>query len=393
MYNRAESIADNLKDELVELSRFIYENPEPGGQEFKSSRAHIDLLKKHGFTVEEEYSGIKTAFRAEFELRCPGPVVGYLAEYDALPDIGHGCGHNLLGTAGTGAAIILSKLLEENGGKVVVIGTPAEETDGAKVEMAAKGAFDDLDVALVAHPGVTFQVSGASLALEALEFTYTGKAAHSANNPEQGINALDACINTFNAINALRQHILSDARIHGIIKEGGRAPNIVPDLAVARFYVRAGTKDYLEALSEKVKNCARAGALSTGAGLEISNFEATFANQVTNKALSDVFQKNLALTGVDEVEEAGATLGSSDVGNVSQVCPTIQPQFGIIEGDSDLNLHSRGFAEMTLTETATGNMLKTAIALALTGADVISDTALLQGIKDEFEAVMEKGDF
>jgi len=382
-------LIEEVKDELIQLSKYIYENPELGYEEYKSSKAHINLLKKHNFKVEECYLGMETAFRAEYKGEKDGPTIAYLAEYDALPGIGHGCGHNLLGTVSTGAGIVLSKLVDEIGGRVVVFGTPAEETSGAKVEMVAKGAFDDVDIAMLAHPDAEFYQSGASLALEAVEFTFRGKTAHAASSPEKGINALDGVILTFNAINALRQHILPSARVHGIIVEGGKAPNVVPDLAVARFYIRATTKKYLMELSEKVKNCARGASIATGTELEISNFEASYDNMVTNETLSKRYNEHLKGLGVEDCENIRETFGSIDMGNVSHVCPAIHPYFGICRG-SGIAAHTKELAEATLTEEAHDSMKKTIAALVLTAADVIMDEELLKKIKEEFETCKDK---
>lgn len=383
MIKRTSELIEELKNEFIQLSEYIYNNPEMGYEEVKSSKAHIELLKKHGFNVEEGYMGMKTAFRAEFASSKPGPTIGYLSEYDALPEIGHGCGHNLLGATSTGAGIVLSKLLNEVGGKVVVFGTPAEETSGAKVDMANKGAFDDIDVAMLAHPGDAHHKSGASLAMEAIQFTFKGKTAHAAAYPEKGINALDAVINTFNNINALREHIRSDARIHGVIVEGGKAANIVPDLAIAQFYVRATTKKYLEELSEKVKNCARGASLAAGTELEITNYEASYDNLVTNKTLSETYCKRLKDMGVTEIHEARQSFGSLDMGNVSHVCPSIHPYFKI--SDDEIIAHTREFASASTTPIAYENMCKTIGALVLTAIDVIKDKKLLEDIKKEFK--------
>lgn len=384
MINKVIQFIQDHKNEFIQLNEYIYNNPEMGYEEVKSSKAHIELLKKHKFTVEEGYMGIKTAFRAEFTSPKPGPTIAYLSEYDALPEIGHGCGHNLLGTTSTGAGIILSKILPEIGGKVVVFGTPAEETSGAKVDMANKGAFNDIDIAMLAHPSDAYYKSGDSLAMEAIQFTFKGKTAHAASNPEKGINALDAAINTFNNINALREHIRSDARIHGVIVEGGKAANIVPDLAIAQFYVRATTKKYLEELSEKVKNCARGASLAAGTKLEITNYEASYDNLVTNKILSETFCKRLKDMGVTEINEARQSFGSLDMGNVSHVCPSIHPYFKI--SNDEVIAHTREFALASTTPTAYDNMCKTIGALVLTAVDIIKDKKLLEDIKREFEA-------
>lgn len=383
MLEKINEVTKGIFDELKDLNEFIYHNPELGYEEFKSSKAHIDLLKKHGFHVEENYLGIATAFKASYDSKKDGPTIAYLSEYDALPGIGHGCGHNLLGATNTGAAIVLKSVIDDLGGKVYLFGTPAEETSGAKVAMADQGSFYDVDIAISAHPSSIYYKSGNSLALEPLQFTFRGKSAHAASDPEKGINALDGVIQTFNSINALREHILPSSRIHGVIIEGGKAANVVPDLAIAQFYVRTTTKAYLKELSEKVKNCARAAALATGTQLEITNFEATYLNLVTNETLSEVFTNNLRALGVEKPDTERLSFGSLDMGNVSQVCPAINPYFGICEDDSIAG-HTAEFRDATLTDMAYENMVITINALVKTAVDVIKDKDLLQRIKDEF---------
>lgn len=383
MVERVKAYIEEVKPELIALSEFIHDNPELGYQEFQSARAHVELLKKHGFSVEEGYMGMATAFRAEKSDGKPGPTVAFLAEYDALPDIGHGCGHNILGTTSTGAGIVLSKLLPEIGGKVIVIGTPAEETSGAKVPMAQQGVFNDVDVAMMVHPADKHSRSGRSLALEAIQFTYKGRTAHAAASPEKGINALDACINTFNNINALREHIKPTARIHGIIVEGGKAANVVPELAIAQFYVRAATTAYRAELVEKVKNCARGASLAAGTELEITNYEASYDDLVTNETLMEGYAKHLHAMGVEKLHESRKTFGSVDIGNVSHVCPAIHPYFAISE--APLVGHTREFAAASKTPFAYDSMVKAVGALALTGADVIQDQEFLNRIQAEFQ--------
>jgi len=389
MINRINEITNRVFEDLKELNEFIYHNPELGYEEFKSSKAHIDLLKKYGFSVEEEYLGIKTAFKAYYNGKRPGPTIAYLSEYDALPGIGHGCGHNLLGTTSTGAGIVLRHLIDEIGGTVVVFGTPAEETSGAKVIMVEKNAFDDIDVAMLAHPAAAYYKSGTSLALEPIQFTFKGKAAHAASDPDKGINALDAVIMTFNSINALREHILPSARIHGVIVEGGKAANIVPDLAIAQFYVRATTKAYLQELSEKVKNCAKGAALATGTTLELSNYELTYDDLVTNETLSEVYNKSLEVQGIKDYDKTRDSFGSLDMGNVSHVCPAIHPYFGICE-DERVAAHTEEFRDATLTDLAYKNMIITINALVNTGVQVIIDEGLLEKIKEEFNTFKGK---
>ncbi|MDD2296092.1 MAG: M20 family metallopeptidase [Eubacteriales bacterium] len=379
---------DLIREDLVALSKAIYARPELGYEEHYASELHVALLEKHGFQVERAYLGLKTGFRAEYHSTVPGPVICYMAEYDALPGIGHGCGHNILGATSTGAGILLQKLMGNLGGTVVVLGTPAEETSGAKVFYVEKGAFDDVSAAMIAHPGTGHYRSGSSLALEAIEFDYKGKASHAASEPEKGVNALDAAIGTFNMINALRQQTREDARIHGIITKGGVAANIIPDDCAAQFYVRAKSKAYLAELVEQVKNCARGAAAAAGVWLEIVEYEAGYDNMVTNQRLSDLYSAQLRSLGVTEILEPRKTYGSLDAGNVSHVCPTIHPYFPITE-DREMAAHTKEFGACTLSEYAEENMMITAKALALTGAALMKDVSLLEDIKKEF-AVAEK---
>lgn len=387
MINEVLKLTEGIKEELIELSEYIFDNPELGHEEFKACKAHVELLKRHGFEVEEEYLGIKTAFKATYDSGKEGPSIAFLSEYDALPGIGHGCGHNLLGTTSTGAGIVLSKTIGDLKGKVIVFGTPAEETSGAKVAMTDKGSFDDVDVAMEVHPGSEHSKRGASLAMEALQFTFKGKSAHAAAYPEKGINALDGAINTFVNINALRQHIKPSARIHGIIKDGGKAANIVPDLAIAQFYVRAETKTYLKELIEKVKNCAKGAAMASGAELDIINYEESYDNLVTNNTLQDIYCKRLKDTGVEEIQEARQSFGSLDMGNVSHVTPTIHPYFKIT--NDDIPAHTTEFAQATKTNLAYDSMAQTIAALTLTAIDILQNEELLNDIKEEFNSTQK----
>lgn len=384
MISKVTQAVEEIESQLKALNESIYAEPELGNQEFKSCQAHIRLLREFGFQVETPYLKIPTAFRATLDSKKPGATVAYLAEYDALPDVGHGCGHNLLGTVSSGAGVVLGRMLAETGGRVMVFGTPAEETNGFKVDMAAQGAFDEIDVAMMAHPGSSHFRSGRSLAMDALQFTFQGKAAHAAAKPEAGINALDAAINTFNNINALREHMRPDARVHGIISEGGIVANVVPERAVARFYVRALTKTYLKQLVEKVKRSAEGASLAAGTRLQIENYEKSYDNMVTNATLSEVYCRNLKKMGVTAIHDRmDDELGSMDAGNVSHICPAIHPYFSISE--KPLIPHTREFARSTVTPFAYGEMKKTIGALVLTGLEVVTDAQLLKTIKREFQ--------
>lgn len=380
--NKLENKFSEIFGDLKELNEYIYQNPELGRKEFKACEAHKNLLKKYGFEVEENYIGIPTAYLAKYSSEKKGIKIGYLAEYDALPEIGHGCGHNILGTTSIGAGILLKEYIDEFGGEVLIFGTPAEETFGAKVDMAAAGCFDDIDVAMISHPtGKNHEKSGTSQAMEALQFTFRGKTAHAAGDPYNGINALDGVIQFFNSVNALRQQTKDSARIHGIISNGGEAANIIPDLAVANFYVREATTKEMLKLSERVKNCAKGAALATGTSLEIENYEYTFKHLVTNEKLSSIYTKNLELQGIKDIPMSDPT-GSSDCGDVSHHCPTIHTYFPISK--CELTGHSLEFAKATITEEAYKGMKEAIFALVMTGKDILSDPNLLKEIKDEF---------
>lgn len=376
---------ETFVEELHDLSKYIYEHPEEGYQEHLSSKAHRDILKKHGFEVEENFTGLETAFKATFS-GTERPKIAFLAEYDALPGIGHGCGHNLLGTVSTGAGILLSKFIGSTGGTVSVIGTPAEETSGAKVKMADEGVFNDFDVAMLAHPNSFYTASGSSLALDALKFEFFGKASHAATSPQDGINALDAVIQLFNGVNALRQQMLPTARIHGIIRDGGKAANIIPDYTCAEFYVRSADRGYSDILGEKVRQCAEGAALMTGCRLEISNYEASYHNMVTNESLSSLYCGHLSEYGVADPFRQREFVGSLDMGNVSQVCPSIHPYFGI-SSQKEMALHTEEFRDQTLTLEAKKNMMITICSLVETAMDVLEKPEELKKIKAEFTAL------
>ncbi|MFR4520451.1 MAG: M20 family metallopeptidase [Fusobacterium sp.] len=376
---------DEIFKDLKELNEYIYKNPELGRKEFKACEAHKNILKKYGFKVTDNYIGIETAYLTEYSSEKDGPKIAYLAEYDALPEIGHGCGHNALGTASVGAGILLKDFVDEFGGTVYVYGTPAEETLGAKVDMAEAGCFDNIDAAMLSHPtGKSHERSGTSQAMEALQFTFKGKTAHAAGDPYNGINALDGVIQFFNSVNALRQQTKESARIHGIISNGGEAANIIPDLAVANFYVREATTKEMVKLSERVKNCAKGAALATGTELKIENYEYTFKHLVTNETLSDVYVKNLKLQGIEDIPVSKPS-GSSDCGDVSHHCPTIHSYFPISK--CELTGHSIEFAKASISEEAYKGMKEAVLALAMTGKDILSDKELLKKIKDEFEKI------
>ncbi len=359
----------NLKERLCEISEYIYHNPELGNEEFKAVEKLTSFLDEHNFKIEKEFLGLKTAFRAVYDSNKPGLTVGYLCEYDALPEIGHGCGHNMIGTMSAGAGVILSKIVDKVGGRIIIYGTPAEETNGAKVIFAENGVFEELDAAMILHPSDKTTKSGTSMALYPLQFTYRGRTAHAAGCPQDGINALNSVIQLFNGIDALRQHVTPDVRMHGIITNGGVAANIVPDEAVAQFYFRAAKKETVMDVVEKVKKIAEGAALMTGATLEMERFELPYDNLETHENLSEAFNENLRSLGITDIVE-NKDFGSSDIGNVSQIVPTIHPNIGI--SNCRVVGHSREMADATISELGHERLITGTLALAYTGYDVLT---------------------
>jgi len=250
---------DKRKEGYIRTSHSIHERPEIGNEEFYAQELLTSHLISEGFKVDKDVAGHKTAFYAEKKSVKPGPTIAFLAEYDALPGLGHACGHNIIGTTSVAAAISVASFIDKIGGKVVVLGTPAEEggpNGSAKGSFVKKGFLKDVDAAMMVHPSYQSGPTTTSLAVDPLDFEFIGKPAHAASSPHQGINALDSVIALFNGINALRQHVPDDVRIHGIITHGGDAPNIVPEYAKARFYIRAASRETLNGVTKKVRSIA-----------------------------------------------------------------------------------------------------------------------------------------
>ena len=325
LYNNIE----NLKNEIENISEFVFEHAELGNEEYISSAYLVQKLKEYGFQVTYPYLDIPTAFRAEYK-KGDGLKIAFLPEYDALPGYGetkdknaHACGHNWIAATTLGAAIGLATLDENFNGTIVVIGTPAEETVGGKCELVGKGAFSDIDAVIQMHLGAENNINVLTLAMDSIEFNFFGVASHAAAYPEKGVNALDAVNLMFAGVNALRQHMKADARVAGIITEGGMACNIVPDKASCRYYIRSKERTYLKELTKKKINCARCAALMTGAELEYHNFENSYDNLIYNESLRNLLKTNLEDLGVSNFVDDFEASGSSDIGNVSQVCPTV----------------------------------------------------------------------
>ena len=371
---------DLRREELIELSLRIHRNPELGFEEVKASNWLSDYLERNGFEVERGICQLETAFKGSYGTG--KPTIALLAEYDALPQLGHACGHNIIAVSAVGAAIAARAAIGELGGNVAVLGTPAEEVYGGKVIMAQRGAFEGLDAAMIVHPGMIDIVSIEALAAIALEVEFFGQATHAAAFPHQGINALEAMIQAFNGINSLRQHIREQARIHGIITRGGEAPNIIPAYSAGSFLVRAEDEEYLEQLKEKVLNCFQAAALATGARLEYRWADTYYAPLRVNLALAELFSRNMETLGRRMLPPLGRGFGSSDVGNVSQVVPTIHPLIAI--APLDVVTHSPQFAAAASSEEGHRGLLDGAKAMAMTVVDLIGQAEAMARVREEF---------
>lgn len=367
---------DNLSKEFEEVSHFIFTHPELGNEEFISSKYLVDKIKEHGFEVTYPYCELDTAFRAE--LYCgEGPKIAFLAEYDALPgygknndENGHACGHNWIAASTYGACVTLSKLKDLFKGTIVFIGTPAEETVGGKCDLVDRGAFDDIDASFQMHLGAENNLNIVTLAMDSIEFSFEGVAAHAAAYPHMGVNALDAVQLTYAGINALRQHVTPDVRIHGIITNGGQAANIVPHKAQCQFYIRAAKREYLNTLTEKIINCAKGASLMTGAKLSYRNFENSYDDLKNNDNLRQIVKKNLIKTGItDFIEDDSKASGSSDVGNVSYVCPTFYCEIEIAH-DEKVFIHEEEFLKFADSAVAYDRLRKSIKALVLSAIEV-----------------------
>lgn len=383
---------DKNQELYIRTSQEIHASPEIGNEEVYASAKHVALLEQAGFDVTTAVAGHETSFYAVKDSGKEGPTIAYLAEYDALPGLGHACGHNIIGTTSVAAGIALAEALPETSGRVVVLGTPAEEggpNGSAKGSFVRHGYLDDVDVALMIHPSGKTATTGDSLAVDPLDFHFYGKPAHASGSPHLGINALDAVIQLFNGINALRQQLPSDVRIHGIITHGGDAPNIIPEYASARFYIRATSWQKTVEVSDKVRNVAEGAALATGATVKIERFQNEVKDLVLNSVLDSVLEEELSALGEVVHTEKRDGKGSTDAGNISYAVPTAHPYIKI--GPDDLIAHTDEFREAAKSELGDQALITGAKALASTGYRLLADAELLHRVRQQFEkALAEK---
>jgi amidohydrolase len=365
---RATDAYESVDTELRSISFWMYENPELAYREVQASHRLAEFLGSHGFSVSHPAYGIDTAFAAQ--VGSAGPRVVICAEYDALPGVGHACGHNIIATSSAGAGVALADLADELGIRLTVLGTPAEEGGGGKIDLIEAGAFEDAAAAMLIHPSPRNLVDPKLLAAQGCEVTFRGKEAHAAATPHLGTNALDAFVNAYTGISTLRQQFEPSDRVHGIIEEGGVAPNVIPAVTRSRWIIRAASAERFETLRARVISCFEAAALATGCELEITYDGEPYIDLITDPVMAALFQTNAAALGREmptRAETGFETSASSDMGNVSHIVPSIHPSVKI---DTDSVNHQPEFAAATVTASGEQAIRDGALAMAYTIIDM-----------------------
>ena len=405
---------DGRAEGLDSIAQELWAHPELNYAETFAHGYITDYLESQGTTVERGYCGLPTSFRAQYDTGRPGPTVTICCEYDALPGIGHACGHNLIAEATVSGFVGAKTALEEGqadgitGGSLVIIGTPAEEGACGKVELIKRGGFDDCDLAMMVHPGPGYTLYTAGSAMESVKITYTGKNAHAAGAPWDGVNALNAVIQAFNNVDAMRQQMKPSWRVHGIITQGGLKPNIIPDECCAEWYIRALNVSDVKVLRSKVEGCFQGAALSTGCELAMEwladtavddweNGAHLYANMVSNGPMCEAFRENWAALGQPEwaskesdVSKQLSGGGSTDMGNVSHLIPSIHPSFKI---DTKFGNHHPGFTEYTIKPHNLETARVAGKAVAMTSLDLLASPELVAAARSDWEAAQEKRDW
>lgn len=373
---------EHNKEAFINISHQIHDRPELGNEEYFASSLLSKALYDEGFTIERDIAGHETGFIATFESELDGPVIAFLAEYDALPGIGHACGHNIIGTASVLAGISLRTYVETHGGTIKVFGTPAEEggvNGSAKASYVKAGLFSDCDVALMIHPGHESYRTVPTLAVDVFEVEFFGNTAHASENAHNGVNALDAMISFFNGIAQLRQHIRKSDKVHGVILDGGKSANIIPDYTKARFYTRATTRKELDALTDKVERVAEGAAITAGATYALNHIQNGVNEFIPNDLLDDLFERH-ARKHNEIILHDDFGFGSTDTGNVSHIIPTIHPHIKI--GPSNLVGHTVEFKDAARSTHGDHALIQGAKIMATMAIELIDNPDELQAIKN-----------
>jgi len=381
---------DQIAPQLIEIADYIHDNPELGNQEFKAVETLTAYLASNGFIIEKGVAGLDTAFIATYvNAGGNGPAISFLAEYDALAEIGPGCGHNIIAASCVGAAVALSKNLSSVPAKVIVFGCPAEETTSGKIPMAKEGLFKQSDVGMQMHPGSGgASIGSKTLALNLVDFIYEGEASHAASSPERGRSALDGVMLMFMGTEFLREHVKSDIRIHGIVTNGGAAANVVPEKASARFYIRGAERPYLNSVVERVYNIAKGAAIMTETKVTIQEIK-QYDNVVNVSSFIDLGAEVSRLYGVEKIRKiqpSDAAGASTDFGTASSQIPCLM--FSLPVAPQNVAGHSRAYTEATKSLLAHEVVLTSAKIMALTGYKIIEDPTLLAQIKTDWQAAV-----
>lgn len=383
LWDEIECTIEKFAPEACAISDWMAHHPELGGEEFQACKKHTHFLSHAGFEVTFPYCDLSTSYNATLRGAGEGARIALLAEYDALPEFGHACGHNVHGAMSLLAGAGLTSLLQKVPGSLRVVGTPAEESWGGKIVLSERGAFNDLDLAMMIHASAgESYVDYRALAMCAYEFTFQGKSAHAAGTPWEGANALNGVRALFDSLDMLRQHLRPEVRIHGIISNGGEYPNIVPEKAVAKFYFRAPTKNMLEAVKEKAFHCADAAALATETTVSWKLFENPASDIKPNKAADSLFEKVYEEMGIERTPSRPAT-DSTDVGDVSYCCPAVQPVLNVA-GGRHFPLHTRDFATVCASPEVHAPLILGAKILAKAALYAFIEPSLIQKIKEDF---------
>ncbi len=378
---QVQNAVDAIRNELLEVSHWVHAHPEIAWQEFESSQYLATFLESHGFSVERKFVGLDTAFKATFG--SGDLTIALCAEYDALPGLGHACGHNIIASASVGAALALKEVANDIDATIVVFGTPAEEGSGGKISMLSQNAFHGVDVAALIHPGPVDVDHGDPFAVKHIDVAYTGKASHAAAYPEHGVNAADAFTIAQVAIGLLRQQLSPTVRVHGIVTRGGEAANAIPERTEGRWYVRANTLAQLDDIYQRVVKCFEAGAIATGCELHIEDDLNPYSEFTNHAQLTQRYRANAESLGrrFDAPEPATRmNRASTDMGNVSAVVASFHPYIGINSGTA-VN-HQHQFAAASITPDADQAVIDGAKGLAMTMVDVATDPVLRQYVKE-----------
>ncbi|MGF2141187.1 M20 family metallopeptidase [Vagococcus fluvialis] len=381
-----QKIESNI-EAYMELVQTMYNNPEIGNEEFETMKLLVDYLDKVGFKTTSGYV-VPTGFLAEYDTGKEGPTIAVMCEYDALPEVGHGCGHNLIAGIGVATGEAVKEIIDQFGGKLLVVGTPAEENFGGKVSMSDAGVFDEVDVALMVHPGSKNGVGGRSTALNPIKFEFFGTNAH-ACKPQQGASALDAAVMSYLQINLLRQFVNQNTFIHGVIKDGGEAANVIPAYASLEYYFRAPTMSYAKEVTEKAIQAVDAICKANNVTYKTSTYECPYEDTVINYKLADILTEKYTELGVENiypVEEIAG--GSTDVGAVSYRCPTIQGNIKIC--GEEVSGHTVEMAQATISKDGEKGLIKASQGLAMTILELLENPTLLAEVKQEFKETVGK---